>query len=163
MTLLKTLLFTVLVPGTVAGVIPAWIRGGWRIHAPAWAALAGGAVLLVGAGIYLWCAWDFATAGRGTPLPQDPPRALVARGLYRFSRNPMYVGVVTAVVGQALWARSGGIAAYAAVLAAVFHLRVVRFEEPVLRRSFGADYERYIVEVPRWFGRPARTSPHVQG
>jgi protein-S-isoprenylcysteine O-methyltransferase Ste14 len=107
-------------------------------------------------GIYLWCAWDFATAGRGTPLPQDPPRALVARGLYRFSRNPMYVGVVTAVLGQALWARSAGIAAYAAVLVAMFHLRVVMFEEPVLRRSFGAEYDRYTAEVPRWFGRGLR-------
>jgi protein-S-isoprenylcysteine O-methyltransferase Ste14 len=163
MNVLKTLIFTILVPGTVAGLIPAWIRGGWRIHAPVWAAIVGGAVLLVGVAIYLWCAWDFATAGRGTPLPLDPPRALVARGLYRFSRNPMYVGVVTAVVGQALWARSPRIAAYAALLAAMFHLRVVIFEEPVLRRSFGADYERYIAEVPRWFGRRARTSSHARG
>lgn len=163
MPLFKTVLFTILVPGTVAGLIPAWIRGGWALRGPAWAATVGGIALLAGVAIYLWCAWDFATAGRGTPLPQDPPRALVARGLYRFSRNPMYVGVVAAVVGQAVWARSPGIAAYAALLAAMFHLRVVIFEEPVLRRSFGADYQRYVTEVPRWFGRRARTSSHARG
>lgn len=155
MNILKTLLFTVLVPGTVAGLIPAWIRGGWGLHGPAWATIAGGLVLAIGVAVYLWCAWDFATAGRGTPLPQDPPRALVVRGLYRYSRNPMYLGVMAAVLGQAVWARSGGVLAYAAGLAALFHVRVVWFEEPVLRRTFGAAYNAYVAAVPRWFGRRA--------
>ncbi|HET7234316.1 MAG TPA: isoprenylcysteine carboxylmethyltransferase family protein [Longimicrobium sp.] len=156
MDILKTLLFTVLVPGTVAGLIPAWIRGGWALRGPAWAVAAGGATLAAGIAIYLWCAWDFATAGRGTPSPTHPPRALVVRGLYRHSRNPMYVGVVLAVLGQAVWARSPGLFGYAAFLAAAFHLRVVVFEEPYLRRTFGAAYGGYVAAVPRWFGRGAR-------
>lgn len=155
MNILKTLLFTVLVPGTVAGVIPAWIRGGWGLRGPAWATILGAIVLAIGIAIYLWCALDFATAGRGTPLPQDPPRTLVVRGLYRYSRNPMYVGVMAAVLGQAVWARSPGVLAYAAGLAALFHVRVVWFEEPVLRRTFGAAYDGYVAAVPRWLGRRA--------
>jgi protein-S-isoprenylcysteine O-methyltransferase Ste14 len=156
MDILKTLLFTVLVPGTVAGLIPAWIRGGWPMRGPAWAIAAGGAILAPGIAVYLWCAWDFATAGRGTPSPTHPPRALVVRGLYRHSRNPMYVGVVLAVLGQAVWARSPGLFEYAAFLAAAFHLRVVVFEEPYLQRTFGAAYDGYVASVPRWFGRGAR-------
>ena len=163
MNILKTLLFTVLVPGTVAGLIPAWIRGGWGLRGPAWATVVGGVVLAIGVAVYLWCAWDFATAGRGTPLPQDPPRALVVRGLYRYSRNPMYVGVMAAVLGQAVWARSAGLFEYSAFLAAAFHLRVVVFEEPYLRRTFGAAYDAYVAAVPRWFGRRVACPQVVTG
>jgi protein-S-isoprenylcysteine O-methyltransferase Ste14 len=159
MNLLKSLLFTALVPGTVAGVVPMWLRGGWRLHGPPAAAITGGMILCAGVAIYLWCAWDFATAGRGTPSPTDPPRALVERGLYRFSRNPMYVGVTLAVLGQAAWALHIPIFVYAAALAALFHLRVVMYEEPVLRRSFGAAYDAYTARVPRWIGRPAKRAP----
>jgi hypothetical protein len=97
--LLKNLLFTILVPGTVAFYLPHAIGtrgsalsgvgpGRWLIAAP---------LLLIGTAIYLWCLWDFATAGRGTPAPIDPPKELVVRGLYRTVRNPMYVGVLTAI------------------------------------------------------------------
>jgi protein-S-isoprenylcysteine O-methyltransferase Ste14 len=155
MNLLKTLLFTILVPGTVAGWVPAWLRRGDAVHGalPAWQAAAGVMVVVIGAALYLWCAWDFAMAGRGTPLPQDPPRALVAGGPYRWSRNPMYVGVVAVVIGQALGFGSRRDAVYGVVLWAAFHLRVVAVEEPVLRRSFGAAYEAYLARVPRWLGR----------
>ncbi|HSU16119.1 isoprenylcysteine carboxylmethyltransferase family protein [Longimicrobium sp.] len=160
MDLLKTLLFTILVPGTVAGYVPAWLRRGEAAEAapPAWRVAAGVLVFAVGAAVYLRCAWDFATAGRGTPSPTHPPRALVARGLYRWSRNPMYVGVVMVVLGQALGFASRADAVYGALLWAAFHLRVVLVEEPVLRRSFGAAYEGYVARVPRWFGR-ARPAP----
>jgi protein-S-isoprenylcysteine O-methyltransferase Ste14 len=120
-------------------------------------------ILGAGVAIYLWCAWDFATAGRGTPSPTDPPRALVERGLYRFSRNPMYVGVMLAALGQAAWALSPWTFVYAVALAILFHLRVVMYEEPVLRRSFGAAYDAYTARVPRWLGRraprPTQTRP----
>jgi protein-S-isoprenylcysteine O-methyltransferase Ste14 len=155
MDILKTLLFTVLVPGTVAGLVPMWLRGGWPLRGSPSSAIAGAVILALGVAIYLWCAWDFATAGHGTPSPTHPPRALVERGLYRHSRNPMYVGVLLAVLGQAVWALSGSVGIYALALAAMFHLRVVMFEEPVLRRSFGASYERYTARVPRWLGRRA--------
>ena len=102
--LLKNLLFTVLVPGTVAVLIPQWILssgahaagseiGAWQI-----AALL---VMGIGLGVYLRCVTDFGEAG-GTPAPIDPPKELVVRGLYRYSRNPMYVGVLTFIFGQAL-------------------------------------------------------------
>lgn len=153
----KTLVFTVLVPGTVAGVVPAYLRGGVAIASPSpWRTAAGAAVLLAGAAIYAWCAWDFATTGRGTPSPTDPPRALVRRGLYRWSRNPMYVGVLLAIAGQGIWSASLATLEYAAALAVAFHLRVVLFEEPALRRSFGAAYDDYLARVPRWLGRPRR-------
>jgi protein-S-isoprenylcysteine O-methyltransferase Ste14 len=156
--ILKTLLFTIFVPGTVAGLVPYWIRGGWPGAAPAWATLTGGLVLAVGVAVYLWCAWRFATEGRGTPAPIDPPRVLVARGLYRFSRNPMYVGVLLAVLGQALWSRSGPLLAYAAFLAVAFHGMVVLVEEPILRRKFGAEYAAFTAGVPRWLGAARRSA-----
>jgi protein-S-isoprenylcysteine O-methyltransferase Ste14 len=154
--LAKTLLFTVLVPGTVVGLVPWAIReasGAGAAGAPARAlALALG---LAGLAVYLWCALDFARA-QGTPAPIDPPRELVARGLYRCSRNPMYVGVLTLVSAQALWSGSPWLWLYALLLFLGFHGFVVFYEEPTLARSFGAAYERYRASVPRWL--PSRCS-----
>jgi protein-S-isoprenylcysteine O-methyltransferase Ste14 len=150
--ILKTLLFTILVPGTVAGLVPYLLRGGWPGAGPAWAMMAGGLITAVGVGVYLWCAWDFATFGRGTPAPFDPPRVLVARGLYRYSRNPMYVGVLLAVLGQAAWSRSAALLEYAVLVAAAFQTVVYLMEEPILHRKFGAAYVDYTGHVPRWIG-----------
>jgi protein-S-isoprenylcysteine O-methyltransferase Ste14 len=152
--LAKTLLFTLLVPGTVAVLLPRWIvaaTGGG--HAPA--GLHGPALLLGAAGLalYLWCALDFARAA-GTPAPIDPPKELVARGLYRWSRNPMYVGVLAFVLAQALYAGSTWLLLYAALLFTAFHSFVVFYEEPTLARTFGGAYERYRASTPRWLGRP---------
>ncbi|MGH8641307.1 MAG: methyltransferase family protein, partial [Burkholderiales bacterium] len=104
----------------------------------------------------LWCIWDFASFGRGTPAPIDLPRHLVARGFYRYSRNPMYIGVLSVVFGWSLLFQSGPIALYGLVLAAGFHLFVVLYEEPHLRRAFGSSYEQYCARVGRWlsFRRP---------
>src|SRR5438045_2030067 len=103
---LKTLIFTVLVPGTVAGLIPYRILSSAAENGTI--AIGGvrylGMVLIaIGAAIYFWCAWDFTFAGRGTPAPIDPPKHLVSRGLYKYVRNPMYVGVLTLILGQAIW------------------------------------------------------------
>jgi protein-S-isoprenylcysteine O-methyltransferase Ste14 len=100
--IVKTLIFTIVVPGTVGVYVPYRLRepGPHAMSALGWLGLPPAAV---GAAVYLWCAWDFATFGRGTPLPLDPPKQLVARGLYRFVRNPMYVGVLLAILGQELW------------------------------------------------------------
>jgi protein-S-isoprenylcysteine O-methyltransferase Ste14 len=146
----KTLLFTVLVPGTVAGWVPYWIRSASGA-APAGPLLRAPALLLalIGFAIYVWCAIDFARAA-GTPAPIDPPRELVARGLYRYSRNPMYVGVLSMVAAQALYFASAGTLLYAALLFLAFHGFVVVYEEPTLERSFGAAYQRYRASVPRW-------------
>jgi protein-S-isoprenylcysteine O-methyltransferase Ste14 len=154
--LLKTLVFTVLVPGTVAGYIPYVLRG--RTFQPATAALAllGGVPLAAGLAVYLWCAWDFATAGRGTPLPLDAPRRLVVRGLYRFVRNPMYVGVLLVILGQAILFASTTTLWYAVAVAVFFQSFVIFYEEPALFGRFGESYADYRTRVPRWIPRLSR-------
>ena len=150
---LKNLLFTVLVPGTVAGYLPLLIAGETGSHAPtvvrALACIPG----LIGVTIYLWCVWDFATFGRGTPAPVDAPKRLVVRGLYRFVRNPMYVGVLSVILAWVLYTGSLRLLLYGAAVATLFQLFVVLYEEPALRRAFGEDYERYTARVARWWPR----------
>lgn len=146
---LKNLLFTIVVPGTVAVYVPVYLFS----HDPPQLSLstvAGGALLTIGGSIYLWCLWDFATAGRGTPAPVDPPKYLVVRGLYRYTRNPMYVGILSAVFGWALSFAALPIAVYGLFLAAFFHFFVVLYEEPHLKRVFGSSYEEYCQQVNRW-------------
>ncbi len=152
MVYLKSLLFTLIIPGTVAVSLPMWAAPG-RAPASGAAFAAGVAVVALGAAIYAWCVWDFASFGRGTPLPLDPPRRLVIRGLYRFTRNPMYVGVLTVILGQAVMFGSTAILGYALCLAIGFHLFVVLYEEPHLRRRFGTAYEAYCAQVHRWLPR----------
>ena len=149
---LKNVLFTLVVPGTVAVYVP------WRLSlggAAASGPLLALAIFVLAAGgaTYGWCLWDFATFGRGTPAPIDAPKRLVVRGLYRSTRNPMYLGVLTVVVGWAVLHRSAALVLYALAIATLFHLFVVFYEEPHLHRRFGADYERYRADVPRWFPR----------
>ena len=152
MLLLKNLLFTVLVPGTVAVYVPLLLASG-RSVASGPLLIVGVAVLLLGAAIYAWCLWDFAVTGRGTPAPIDAPKKLVVRGLYRYSRNPMYVGVLTVIVGWALLYRSPVLALYALVVATAFHLVVVFYEERQLAAEFGGQYDEYRATVSRWLGR----------
>ena len=152
--IVKTLIFTVFAPGTVGVYIPYRLRGPGP-HAISALGAFGLAPVAVGAAIYLWCAWDFATFGRGTPFPLDAPKQLVARRLYRFVRNPMYVGVLLAILGQALWFESAATLWYAMVAALCFHLFVVFYEEPTLRRKFGESYAQYAKAVPRWMPKPA--------
>ena len=156
--LARTFLFTLIVPGTVTVLVPYGIvRSEDAATLPLGVLRIVGAQLMVlGAWVYLRCAWDFAVVGRGTPAPLDPPRELVARGLYRYVRNPMYLGVLSVVVGEALFFESVRLLQYAAVLAAGFHLFVVLYEEPALRRQFGESYGRYLETVPRWTPRRPR-------
>ncbi len=115
--LIKTLIFTIVVPGTVTLVVPRWILASRReADLPLAGSFVGIPVLLFGAAIYLWCAWNFATAGRGTPAPIDPPKELVVRGLYRYVRNPMYLGISSILVGEALVFRARVLFEYAAVV-----------------------------------------------
>jgi protein-S-isoprenylcysteine O-methyltransferase Ste14 len=152
----KTLLFTVLVPGTVAGLVPYWIRTATGAS-PAGPLLRAVALLaaLAGLAIYGWCALDFARAA-GTPAPIDPPKELVARGLYRYSRNPMYIGVLSLIAAQALGFASPATLLYSGLIFLAFHSFVIFYEEPTLARSFGAAYQRYRASVPRWIPRPRR-------
>ena len=151
---LKNLLFTVLIPGTVAVYIPLWMARSRDLH-PQWGlpqVLSLGPFLLGGA-IYFWCQWDFARHGRGTPAPIDAPKRLVVRGLYRYIRNPMYVGVLLVTFGQAAFFESRAILFYGLGVFLMFHLVVLVVEEPILASRFGESYEAYRRAVGRWIPR----------
>ncbi len=154
----KNLLFTLLVPGFVVGWAPLrWFerRAQWP-EVRGWTHWAAGALFAVGAMIYLHCLWLFATRGQGTPAPFDPPKKLVWRGLYKWVRNPMYLGIFALVAGEALFLRSGHILVYLICLLCLFQLFVVGYEENALRAKFGAVYEDYKRVVPRWLPRKPR-------
>lgn len=106
-----------------------------------------------GGALALWCVLTFAFVGRGTPAPFDPPRRLVVRGPYAVVRNPMYIGAGLALLGASLFYRSLALLGYAAAFFLATHFFVVLYEEPTLRRSFGADYESYCRQVRRWWPR----------
>jgi protein-S-isoprenylcysteine O-methyltransferase Ste14 len=152
---LKTLIFTIIVPGAVMALIPYLLLS----SAPPSFAQTGpfqifGLIpMVIGVAIYLRCAWDFASVGKGTPAPIDPPKRLVVRGLYRFVRNPMYAGVLLALLGEAWLFRSPALLVYAAIALTWQHLFVVFYEEPALRRKFGESYSDYLARTPRWIPR----------
>ena len=151
--LLKNLLFTVLIPGSVALYVPLWLT--WGRPAPTGGALiAAVSLFLAGTIAYGWTVWDFATHGRGTPAPVDAPKQLVARGLYRYSRNPMYVGILTVLAGHVVLFRSFPLIVYTLAVAAGFHGWIVFYEEPHLTSRFGAPYRDYCRNVGRWILRP---------
>lgn len=153
---LGTALFLALAPGTVAVYVP-WLICHWRVHAPFPGFLllrAVGMVLMVaGAAALLECFARFALQGIGTPAPIFPTHRLVVKGLYRFVRNPMYVSVLAALIGQALWFGSVGVLLWAVAAWFAAHLFVTGYEEPTMRKSFGKEYEEYRKHVPRWFPR----------
>jgi protein-S-isoprenylcysteine O-methyltransferase Ste14 len=151
--LLKTLVFTIVVPGTVAVVIPRYLMGGFSV--PAFGALPalGFIAIVLGACIYFRCAWEFAVRGLGTPAPIAPTKFLVVSGLHRYVRNPMYVGVALFILGEAGLFRAALLAEYAVVMLLIAHLFVIFYEEPTLRRQFGESYEQYRRSVPRWIPR----------
>jgi protein-S-isoprenylcysteine O-methyltransferase Ste14 len=148
---LRAAAFIAVFPAAIAGWLP-WVVDRPNPAAPA-VHVIGLALIAAGWGVLLWCARDFGRRGNGTPAPYDPPRALVTSGLYGVVRNPMYVGVLTAILGWALWFWSGRVGLYFALFALAFHARVLLYEEPRLLRSFGADFARYRARVPRWFPR----------
>lgn len=110
-------------------------------------------VAVLGVSLALWCVLVFAVVGRGTPFPFDPPRHLVVRGPYRFVRNPMAIGVGSALTGAALFYESWPLAAFAGSFFLIIHLFVVLYEEPTLRRMFSDDYVAYCDAVRRWWPR----------
>jgi protein-S-isoprenylcysteine O-methyltransferase Ste14 len=151
--LIKNLLFTLVAPGTIAVYLPLWIARG---HPRASGGTLASAWLLLGLGscIYAWCVWDFAVFGRGTPAPLDAPKKLVVRGLYRLTRNPMYVGVLTVILGWAACFEAAILLVYASAVFTGFQLFIVLYEEPHLLREFGREYETYRDHVGRWLLRP---------
>lgn len=149
----NTLLFTIFVPGTVAILIPRWLLGGFSRPPRGPLTWLGGVAFLIGAAIYFRCAWEFAARGLGTPAPIAPTKFLVTTALHRYVRNPMYLGVALAILGQAALFRSLHVAEYAALMLLTAHIFVVFYEEPTLQRQFGESYEEYRKKVPRWIPR----------
>ena len=153
MTALKSLLFLILAPGMVAGYIPlALLRKGPLIETGFFAYLAF-PLWLLGGVILLWSFWNFLREGRGTPSPTDPPKELVAVGFYRYVRNPMYVGIFLILLGHFLWFKFIWLIVYLVIVFAIVHSFVTLYEEPTLKRKFGAGYEEYLENVPRWIPR----------
>jgi protein-S-isoprenylcysteine O-methyltransferase Ste14 len=145
--------FFVVAPGSVVGLIP-WLLTGWQAREPVpyWAPMRVlGVILLVAGLIVLVQAFvRFVVEGFGTPVPVAAPDRLVVGGLYRYVRNPMYVAVLAAIVGQALLLGQLGLLLYAAALWLIAAAFVRWYEEPTLARRFGADYEAYQRAVPAW-------------
>jgi protein-S-isoprenylcysteine O-methyltransferase Ste14 len=156
-TALSAAIFIAIVPGSVGGWIQYYIATGGS-PALRWTPdrTLGMALIVVGWSILLWCTVEFVRRGRGTPSPNRAPTKLVVSGLFRFVRNPMYVGVVTAIEGFALAMHSWETALYGLVVATAFHLRVLFYEEPRLTREFGDEFETYCANVPRWIPRGPR-------
>jgi protein-S-isoprenylcysteine O-methyltransferase Ste14 len=148
--------FTVVVPGVVAGLVP-WLLTGWRPRVPVpWGVFVrglGAALTVAGALVLLRAILRFALEGLGTPAPVAPTRHLVVGGAYRHVRNPMYLAVLATIVGQALWLGRPVLLAYAATFLVVVAAFVRGYEEPTLRRQFGREYEAYLRAVPRWWPR----------
>jgi protein-S-isoprenylcysteine O-methyltransferase Ste14 len=148
--ILKTLLFTVVVPGCVILLVPYALVAKQACRPTTWVNWLAIVPCILGCMILLWCAWEFAVAGRGTPAPIDPPKSVVVSGLYRFVRNPMYGGVELLVLGEAWLFSSMRLLGYALLLGLGFHLFVVFYEEPALKKKFGGTYQEYCRSVPRW-------------
>ena len=144
-------LFFVLAPGVVAGVVP-WLLTGWRVdrtYAWPWRAL--GVVLVVaGAAALVHAFARFVIEGAGTPAPVAPTERLVVGGLYRHVRNPMYLAVAAVICGEALILGRPWLYAYGGLFGVAVWLFVTLYEEPVLARRYGAEYDAYRRAVPGW-------------
>jgi len=147
---LRALFAFIAMPGMVAFAIPAlwlWHRNQWRLEHPF-----GLLLLAVGTAGLLWCVRDFYVQGKGTLAPWAPPQKLVVVGLYRYSRNPMYVCVLLTLLGWAASFASMDLFLCTLLIAIAFHLRVVFGEEPWLLQTHGASWQIYKRQVPRWVG-----------
>ena len=148
--------FLVIAPGFIAGWVPWWISH-WQLEAPFFGMqffrFVGAALLTLGLAGLLDSFVRFALQGIGTPAPVFPTRHLVVTGLYRYVRNPMYVAVVSAILGQGLLLGNLKLLAYGGLVFLLFHLFVLVYEEPTMRATFGSEYESFCARVPRWIPR----------
>ncbi|NOT39413.1 MAG: isoprenylcysteine carboxylmethyltransferase family protein [Alphaproteobacteria bacterium] len=157
-----SIVFFFLAPGTVAGLVPWWISG-WTAQPSALGGepvrMAGVALISAGLIVLIDSFRRFAMEGLGTPAPVLPTKHLVVSGWYRHVRNPMYVAVISLILGQALLFADVRLLAYAAMVWFAFHVVVTQYEEPTLRQTFGEDYEVYCRAVGRWRPRAAPWQP----
>jgi protein-S-isoprenylcysteine O-methyltransferase Ste14 len=126
---------------------------GWPLWRTPVSEALGGALMIASLAVILYCSNLFSRIGGGTPVPVEPPRHLVIGGLYRYSRNPIYVAQVGILLGLFLHRGEAALLLYTCIWAGLVHTLVVRREEPELARRFGPEYERYRARVPRWIGR----------
>jgi protein-S-isoprenylcysteine O-methyltransferase Ste14 len=156
--------FFALAPGVVAGVVPWWLTG-WEVRRPLpyWAPVRvlGVVLIVAGAAVLIHSFIRFVVEGAGTPAPVAPTERLVVGGLYRYVRNPMYLGVLATIVGQALVLGQPALLTYALVMFVIVAAFVRLYEEPVLRRRFGAQYEAYRRAVPAWWPRLHAWTPET--
>jgi protein-S-isoprenylcysteine O-methyltransferase Ste14 len=158
-----TAIFLVIAPGFVAVLVPRWISR-WYAHEPFFGftlfRVIGALLIAASIPVLLESFARFALQGIGTPAPIFPTQHLVVKGFYRYVRNPMYVSVVSMILGQAFLLGDTKILTYGILVWVVMHLFVIAYEEPTLRKSFGAEYEIYSAHVPRWV---PRLSPWREG
>jgi protein-S-isoprenylcysteine O-methyltransferase Ste14 len=154
--LARTVVYASLFIGLVLVYLPAQLLGIARPPEALATRLLGVAVASSGGVLAVWSILSVAVLGRGTPAPFDPPVRLVVRGPYRFVRNPMYIGAGLALLGAALLYQSLALLAYGVGFFATTHLFVVAYEEPTLRRTFGAEYDAYLASTGRWLPRSRR-------
>jgi protein-S-isoprenylcysteine O-methyltransferase Ste14 len=155
-----SLVFFLVAPGTVIGLVPWWLTG-WHMRAVpgGWLALTvavrviGAILALAGVSVVAAAFVRFVVEGLGTPAPVAPPRHLVIGGLYRYVRNPMYVALLTCLLGQALLLSQPVLVGYAAIVAAATVAFVMLYEQPALTRRFGSEYQAYRKAVPGWWPR----------
>lgn len=145
--------FFAVAPGIVAGLIPWWVTG-WRMQ-PGWLAvrLFGALLIVAGTAFLLHAFWRFVSEGRGTPAPVAPTEHLVVGGIYRYVRNPMYLSVLAAIVGQAALFGQPVLLVYAGIVCVAVVSFVLTYEEPTLLKRYGAEYETYRQAVPGWLPR----------
>jgi len=154
--ILGSIFFLFIAPGIVAGLIP-WAISRWRREPPFFGAeplrWLGGLLIVAGVPMLLDSFARFALQGFGTLAPLYPTDRLIVTGLYRYMRNPMYIGVAAVIWGQALLLGNAWLVVYGAVVWLAFHLFVIVYEEPTLQRSYGAQYREYCAHVQRWLPR----------
>lgn len=157
-----SLVFFVLAPGGTAGLVP-WLITGWDGDGAAGAQVAGTGLTAAGTALVVAAFVQFVVEGRGTPAPVAPTEELVVGGLYRWVRNPMYVGVAAAFAGQAVMFASLGVAVWLVAFVVAVTTFVRLYEEPTLRRTYGESYEAYTAGVGRWLPRvrPWRPDPRT--
>ena len=164
MAILGSAIFLVIAPGFVAGLAPWWISH-WRVERALLGLpqvrFGGGVLIALGVIGLVDSFARFSLQGIGTPAPVFPTQHLVVTGLYRYVRNPMYVAVVSTILGQGFLLGNVALLEYGGLVWLLFHLFVVVYEEPTLKANFGSEYTTFCAEVPRWIPRltPWRSHP----
>jgi protein-S-isoprenylcysteine O-methyltransferase Ste14 len=164
--ILGSALFLVIAPGIVVVLVPWWISK-WHVQESVlrfpFVRMLGVLLILGGLPVLLEPFARFALQGLGTPAPVFPTRHLVVKGFYRYVRNPMYLAVVFLIFGQALMLGNGVLLGYGMLVWLACHVFVLAYEEPTLRNTFGAEYDAFCANVPRWRPRTSPWRPNHEG